>query len=113
MEKIKIRWVNCHRYPKRSFYWKGKQFPVCARCTGIHLGYLSLPFFLFGLIHFNWIISIIFILPTLFDGITQAYFNRESTNFIRVVSGFLAGIGIMSVVHLFGEYIGLLILRYI
>ena len=111
MEKVKIRWISCHRDSSRSFFWKGRQFPVCARCTGIHLGYLSLFLFLFQLIYINWILSIIFILPTLIDGLTQAYFNRESTNSIRVISGFLAGIGVMSIIHIIGFQIGYFILH--
>jgi uncharacterized membrane protein len=39
------------------------------------------------------IVSIILILPTLIDGLTQAYLNRESTNFLRFSTGILAGIG--------------------
>ena len=29
-----------YRMPERSFFYKGKQFPICARCTGILVGYL-------------------------------------------------------------------------
>jgi uncharacterized membrane protein len=102
--------VNCHRIPSRSFFWNGKQFPVCARCTGIHLGYLSLFLFLFQLIYIKWWLSIILILPTLIDGLTQAYFKRESTNSIRFLSGFLAGLGTMSLIHIIGFQIGYFIL---
>lgn len=31
---------GCHQMPERSFSYKGKQFPVCARCTGIFIGQL-------------------------------------------------------------------------
>lgn len=31
----------CHQIPERSFHTAGKQWPVCARCTGL---YLSAPF---------------------------------------------------------------------
>lgn len=110
MEKIKIRWISCHRDPTRSFFWNGKQFPVCSRCTGIYLGYLSLFLFLFQLIYIKWWLSIILILPTLIDGLTQAYFNRESTNSIRFLSGILAGVGIMSLIHIIGFQIGYFIL---
>ena len=110
-QKYKINWVSCHKKPERSFFWKGKQFPVCARCTGIHLGYLSLFLFLFELIYINLIISIILIIPTVIDGLTQAYFNRESTNTIRVLTGFSAGLGVMSVVHIIGFEIGYFILE--
>ena len=88
----KIEWVDCHRMPSRSFFYKKKQFPVCARCTGIYLGF-------FVMIRLLWfyqigmILSAILILPTLIDGLTQAYLNRESTNFLRFTTGVLAGIG--------------------
>ncbi|MBT7896339.1 MAG: DUF2085 domain-containing protein [Flavobacteriales bacterium] len=113
MSRVKVKWISCHRKPNRSFFWKGKKFPVCARCTGIHLGYLSLPLFVFEFIYINWILSIIIILPTIIDGLTQAYYNRESTNYIRVFSGFLAGLGCMSIIHIVGFQIGYFILDII
>ena len=27
--------LGCHQKPERSFFYKGYQFPVCARCTGV------------------------------------------------------------------------------
>jgi len=39
------------------------------------------------------ILSVALILPTMIDGLTQAYLNRESTNFLRCTTGILAGIG--------------------
>ena len=27
--------LGCHQMPERSFFIKGYQFPVCARCTGV------------------------------------------------------------------------------
>ena len=79
----------------------------------VHLGYLSLPLFVFEFIYINWILSIIIILPTIIDGLTQAYYNRESTNYIRVFSGFLAGLGCMSIIHIIGFQIGYFILDII
>ena len=29
--------VVCHQIPDRSFFLDGRQFPVCARCTGLYL----------------------------------------------------------------------------
>lgn len=51
MNYKRLEFTVCHRLPQRSFFWKGRQFPVCARCTGIHIGYLSLFLFLFNIIH--------------------------------------------------------------
>lgn len=106
MKKIHIEFMFCHQKPERSFFWGGKQFPVCARCTGIHIGYLSMPLFLFGVTYLNFWISIAIILPTIIDGITQAILKRESNNFLRATSGFLAGIGTMSIVSIFGKFVG-------
>jgi len=65
---------------------------VCARCTGIYLGFfIMIPLLWFYQI--GMIISIILILPTLIDGLTKVYLNRESTNFLRFSTGILAGIG--------------------
>jgi len=106
MKSNKLHFTFCHRKPERSFYWKGKQFPVCARCTGIHIGYLTFPFFLFSVFTLNiwWTLGLI--LPTVIDGLTQAFYNRESNNTLRVITGTLAGIGAMSLVAIIGQYIG-------
>lgn len=35
--------VVCHQLPERSFFWGDRQFPVCARCTGLYLsGFIGL-----------------------------------------------------------------------
>lgn len=106
IDKRRLHITYCHRKPERSFFWKGKQFPVCARCTGIHLGYLSFPLFLFSIFTLNIWWAIALITPTYLDGLTQAFFQRESNNILRVSTGFLAGIGLMSLIAIIGHYIG-------
>ena len=32
---------GCHARPDRSFYWNGKPFPICARCTGELAGMIA------------------------------------------------------------------------
>jgi len=49
------------------------------------------------------------VLPTYLDGIRQHMSKRESTNLIRVITGFIAGIGTMSLISDFGQYVGGLI----
>ena len=93
--KIPIQLTACHRKPERSFFWKGKQFPVCARCTGIHMGYLTFPLFLFNVFTLNIWWTLALILPTYIDGWTQAFLNRESNNMLRVTTGLMAGVGMM------------------
>ena len=49
------RWLpiifGCHCRSDRSFFFRGKQFPLCARCTGELIGILLAPaaFWIFGL----------------------------------------------------------------
>lgn len=106
-----LHFVLCHQKPERSFFWKGKQFPVCARCTGIYLGYLSFPLFNFEIIHLSSWISILLSAPTLIDGLTQAFCKRESNNVLRLLTGLLAGVGLMALVVNIGTLIGNLILK--
>lgn len=110
IKQNKIQFVHCHQLPHRSFFFRGKQFPVCARCTGIYLGYLTFPFFTFGLFYLNVWISMAFALPALIDGLTQHYFNRESNNLLRLFTGFVCGVGMMSLCSLIGKGIARLIL---
>lgn len=108
---MNLQFVTCHRKPERSFFWKGKQFPVCARCTGIYLGYLSFPVFNFELISLSYLQAFLLMAPTIADGLTQAFMHRESNNVIRVTTGFLAGAGGMALVVNIGTFIGNLILK--
>nr|WP_325196467.1 DUF2085 domain-containing protein [uncultured Oscillibacter sp.] len=76
--------------PERSFFFRGKQFPVCARCTGVFLGMIA--FFL----SFHWLRPPVWVIPAfcgmmLLDWGIQALKLRESTNFRRVITGSLCG----------------------
>ena len=110
--KSKLHFVFCHRMPERSFFWNGKQFPLCARCTGIHLGYITFPFFLFDYWTLNLTITILLIIPTYIDGLTQAFFRRESNNPLRFITGLSSGIGMMSLIAIIGGAIGKFILSF-
>lgn len=106
----------CHQRPDRSFHYKGKKFPLCARCTGMACGYLSsilLVIFL-GIIDF-WIIALL-ILPMAIDGIGQLLNKWTSNNIRRFLTGVFGGISIIYIfftiayqVFLLGQYVG----RYI
>tara|TARA_B110000483_G_scaffold142097_1_gene169828 strand:+ start:1379 stop:1726 length:348 start_codon:yes stop_codon:yes gene_type:complete len=109
LDNVKLKYLLCHRKPSRSFFFNGKQFPLCSRCTGIYFGYLLMPVFLFKIIEISLLTTLLITLPTILDGFIQAFFKRESTNLLRVSTGFVAGIGIASLVHIVGEKIGLLI----
>ena len=93
----------CHRKPERSFFIKGHQFPVCARCTGF---YTTLILFLiincFYTLHYtfeSFLIGIILIIPCAIDGITQYFGYRESNNTLRFITGLIAGAGLILIIE--------------
>lgn len=87
--------TGCHQKAERSFSYHGYQFPVCARCTGVLLGYLIAPIaFLFSGFHKK--ISFLSLLILFMDWSLQATKTKESTNRRRLISGVAGGFGIMS-----------------
>jgi uncharacterized membrane protein len=87
--------TGCHQRPDRSFFLKGYQLPICARCTGVVVGYLlAIPCFL--LMGFNLIISVFGCFVMLADWSVQACNIKKSSNVRRLITGILGGYGIMS-----------------
>lgn len=81
----------CHQIPERSFHYKSKQFPVCARCTGILLGYCTIPLFYLEIIKIPISLIILLNIPLLIDSISQYLGLRESNNILRLITGILSG----------------------
>lgn len=91
-------WI-CHRRADRSFFYKGKQFPVCARCTGIWIGYAIGAVLVTLLVPMWWIGALLFI-PMTIDVLTQLVQWRTSSNALRVSTGILGGVGeIIILIH--------------
>jgi len=89
--------VRCHRLNSRSFFIRNRQFHVCARCTGLLVGYAVSPLFL--LLGENAFIGFIISCTALIlDGITQLLGWRESNNRLRFVTGFGTGATSLSLV---------------
>lgn len=94
--KISMRWgqrLGCHQRPDRSFFFHGYQFPICARCTGLLIGYLFTLLIGF-LIDLSFFQCVILCIPMAIDGITQLVEWRESNQFLRLTTGILCGVGI-------------------
>ncbi len=81
---------GCHQMPERSFFIKGRQFPICARCTGVIIGNIAayILFFLCApppelcvmgcaVMFTDWFIQYIGICP--------------STNIRRLITGIIGG----------------------
>jgi uncharacterized membrane protein len=85
--------VPCHRMKSRSLTIKGHTLPLCARCTGILLGYLFFPLFLIFELYFPLWLGIVLNLPMVLDGWTQKRQLRMSNNPLRVTTGIVSGLG--------------------
>ena len=83
---------GCHARPDRSFYFRGRQFPICARCTGELVGMLLgiVIAICFGCPDF-WVVCLM-MLPLVVDGFTQRLTAYESNNIRRLWTGILFGI---------------------
>ena len=94
----------CHQRSDRSFYIKGKKLPLCARCTGMLIGYF-LGIITAIILECNYYIQLtMLIIPMIIDGIVQQWFGIESNNVRRLVTGMLGGIAIINAfigIHMF------------
>lgn len=97
-------YLGCHRIPERSFFIKGKQFPLCARCTGAVIGYL-IGGILYFFVKLDIWICILFGLIMFADWLIQYLKWKKSTNFRRLITGILCGVGIIQIYFMIIEYI--------
>lgn len=86
--------MGCHQMPERSFFFKGYQFPVCARCTGIFIGELAAVIFLICGVRISFILSLVSVIPLAIDGGLQYINIFKSNNIRRIITGLIAGFGL-------------------
>jgi len=92
----------CHQKAERSIFIFGGQMAVCARCFGIYLGFLvgtiALP--MYSKIENVRIpdakLVLLSAIPLAIDGLTQLTGFRESNNELRLLTGFLFGLIVIS-----------------
>jgi len=86
----------CHQKADRSLFLNGNEMPFCSRCTAIWIGLaVGLGFMVLYVIELNekFLVAIILsLIPIGVDGIGQLFGFWESTNFIRFITGLLAGV---------------------
>jgi uncharacterized membrane protein len=85
------RWWHCHRLPDRSFRLNGRQFHVCARCTGIIVGATLSPFFILLNQVAPAFLGVALVL-VLGDAGSQLLGIRTSTNALRFTTGAALGL---------------------
>ena len=85
----------CHQRADRSFFIKGKQFPLCARCTGMLIGYIAgITIAVITKCEYR-MYFLLFLTPMIVDGGIQHFFGIDSNNIRRLITGVLSGIGIV------------------
>ncbi|MEA3267500.1 MAG: DUF2085 domain-containing protein [Candidatus Fermentibacteria bacterium] len=84
--------LTCHRLPHRSFDWAPG---LCARCTFFWIGiFLSSLLMFFRKLPGSTVLGLFLMLPMALDGSFQFIGLYESTNIMRLLTGFSAGIGL-------------------
>ena len=84
--------ILCHGIPHRCLFLFGTRMPICARCTAIYVGliagiaaFLIMPWMNERLLRMAMTIAAF---PIAVDGLTQLVRLRESTNTLRIATGF-------------------------
>lgn len=85
----------CHHVPERSIPLFGIERYLCARCLGILCG-LLMGGYIYMVFQIPLSIAVVCILPLVIDGVIQAISTYESNNLLRLLTGVLFGIGIVS-----------------
>ena len=88
--------MMCHGIESRCLTLFGVPMPICARCTAIYVGLIA------GILLFMVLPAIeeramrvalyVAVAPMAIDGLTQATHLRESTNVLRLITGFIAAV---------------------
>lgn len=90
----------CHQRKDRSIWFFGLERIFCSRCLGIIIGgFIGIFFAILGYT-LDAFFSGLFLLPLIIDGLYQATGKRESTNLIRLITGFFFGFGLQSIVRI-------------
>ena len=90
--------LGCHQMPERSFFINKYQFPVCARCTGMMVGYIMALFLAVFKKNIGWIFCVLLIVPMIVDGCVQYKTSYLSNNFKRFVTGIMYGVGFIQII---------------
>lgn len=88
---------GCHQMPERSFFIKGYQFPLCARCSGLLIGY-TIGLCLWAIRKLSVPVCLILCLIMYIDWKLQDMQWIMSTNLRRMLTGIICGVGYIQIV---------------
>lgn len=86
---------GCHCLSERSFFYKGRQFPICARCTGELIG-IFIGLIGWWLIQLPFYYYLLMLIPLVLDGTIQMFTKYHSSNTKRLLTGILFGYGFIT-----------------
>jgi len=106
-----LHWLGlglCHQVAARSYFGGGVQAPVCARDTGIYVGF-ALAFVLIAIMHKGerprgfakphvWVVMALFLVFMGWDGVSSYAGFRETTNGMRLLSGLGVGFSVAAII---------------
>jgi len=90
-----VYWIGdaeCHQIAARSFFLNGNELPFCARDVGVFLGVaIGFGFVTFYRYKMKPWLALLGLVPIGIDGGLQLVTSYESSNPLRVITGFIAG----------------------
>ena len=86
-QKILRYMFYCHQLPERSFFFRGRQFPICACCTGILICYIIGFIYILIFKELHIFFEFLLMIPLLIDGTGQYLVYFQSTNIRRLLAG--------------------------
>ena len=106
---MKLFSTTCHQKANRSFFFNNYQFPICARCTGLVIGYiLGIISILFSF-KISIYLSLFFIVIMFIDWFIQYKKILSSTNIRRLLTGIFCGFGIINLLAIISTKILILL----
>ena len=91
---MKIGRLLCHQKHERCFFFRGYQFPICARCFGITIGFFITLISLYMKYYICLLISIFFLSIMFIDWFIQFLNIKQSNNIRRLITGIFGGLGV-------------------
>jgi uncharacterized membrane protein len=87
--------MYCHQIPERSLFLNDNQMPFCSRDLGIFIGLVAGMLLAILLnIRIPILLFLLTLIPMGIDGSLQLLTDYESSNMLRLITGFIAGAGV-------------------
>lgn len=101
---------GCHQIYSRTFKIFNKPFLLCARCSGILIGTMIIPFS--AKLEIKIILYFLGIIPIAIDGLHQHFTSYTSTNIKRFITGFLFGPVLIVIMSYYYIFVARLIIKF-